>query len=50
MKTILELSRHVVVVAVLGCIVMFAAVTIYGAVAVAQTVLQMARGGDVHPA
>jgi hypothetical protein len=49
MKTILELSRHVVVVAVLGCIVMFAAVTIYGAVAVAQTVLQMVRGGDVHP-
>ena len=45
MKTILELSRHVVVVAVLGCIVMFAAVTIYGAVAVAPTVLQMVRGG-----
>src|SRR5262245_5958013 len=45
MKTILRGSRHVLVVAVLGCIVMFAAVTVYGAVAVASAVLHIARGG-----
>jgi uncharacterized membrane protein YqhA len=45
MKGILRASRHVVVVAVLGCIVMFGAVTLYGAAAVALAVLQMVRGG-----
>jgi len=45
MRALLRISRHVIVVAVLGCIVMFAAVTIFGAVAVVQAIVQMARGG-----
>src|SRR5262245_61986873 len=45
MKAILRGSRHVLVVAVLGCIVMFAAVTIYGALAVANAVLHIVRDG-----
>ena len=45
MKAILRASRHVVVVAVLGCTTMFAAVTIYGAVAVILAILEMVRVG-----
>src|SRR5262245_45626983 len=45
MKAILRGSRHVLVVAVLGCIVMFAAVTLYGALAVASAVLHIVRDG-----
>ena len=45
MKAILRASRHVVVVAVLGCLVMFAAVTIFAALAVASALVEIARGG-----
>jgi uncharacterized membrane protein YqhA len=45
MRAILAASRHVVVVAVLGCLVMFAAVTFYGALAVAQAIVTVSRNG-----
>ena len=45
MRVILQASRHVVVVAVLGCLVMFAVVTIYGAIGVALAVQEMSRNG-----
>ena len=45
MRAILGGSRYVVVVAVLGCLVMFAAVTLYGALAVAQAIVKVSREG-----
>jgi len=45
MKTILRASRHVVVVAVLGCLVMFGLATIVAAIAVANTVAEVLHGG-----
>src|SRR5262249_52598104 len=45
MGALLRVSRHVIVVAVLGCLVMFAAVTIFAAVAVVHAIVQMSRGG-----
>src|SRR6516165_2476175 len=45
MRAILAAGRHVVVVAVLGCLVMFAAVTLYGALAVAQAIVTVSRNG-----
>ena len=45
MRVILHASRHVVVIAILGCLVMFAAVTIYGAIGVALAVREMTRNG-----
>jgi len=45
MKTILRASRHVVVVAVLGCLVMFAGVTLLAAIAVANAIAEVLRGG-----
>jgi uncharacterized membrane protein YqhA len=45
MNGILRASRFFVVVAVLGCLVMFGAVTIVGTVAVVQAVIHTARGG-----
>ena len=45
METILRASRHIVVVAVLGCLVMFAGVTILAAVALANAVAGAFHGG-----
>ena len=45
MKPILRVSRYFVVVAVLGCIVMFGVVTIYAAVAVGSAILKILFGG-----
>ena len=39
MKPILRFSRYVVVVAVIGCLVMFAAVTLYAAVALGSAIV-----------
>lgn len=48
MKPILRISRYGLVVTVVGCIIMFGAVTIYAAVAVAGAILKMSFGG-VNP-
>jgi uncharacterized membrane protein YqhA len=45
MKPILRVSRYLVVVAVVGCIVMFGVVTIYAAVAVGSATLTILFGG-----
>jgi len=45
MKPILRVSRYLLVVTVVGCIVMFGVVTIYAAVAVGSTVLKIGLGG-----
>ena len=45
MKPILRVSRYIVVVAVVGCIVMFGVVTIYAAVAVGSATLKILFGG-----
>ncbi|HEV8255864.1 MAG TPA: YqhA family protein [Casimicrobiaceae bacterium] len=45
MKAILRVSRYLVVVAVVGCIVMFGVVTIYAAVAVGSATLKILFGG-----
>jgi uncharacterized membrane protein YqhA len=45
MKPILRVSRYFVVVAVIGCLVMFGAVTIYAAIAVGSAILHVLRGG-----
>jgi uncharacterized membrane protein YqhA len=45
MKPILRISRYLVVVAVVGCIVMFAVVTIYAAIAVGSAILKILFGG-----
>ena len=45
MKPILRVSRYLVVVAVVGCIVMFGVVTIYAAVAVGSATLKILFGG-----
>jgi uncharacterized membrane protein YqhA len=47
MKPILRISRYLLVVTVVGCIVMFGAVTIYAAVAVGGAVLKMSFGGII---
>ena len=48
MKPILRISRYGLVVTVVGCVIMFGAVTIYAAVAVAGAILKMSFGG-VNP-
>ena len=45
MSALLRVSRHVIVVAVLGCVLMFGAVTVFAGVAVVQAISQMVRGG-----
>ena len=45
MKSILRMSRYFMVVGVIGCLVMFWAVTIYAAFAVGNAVLHLARDG-----
>jgi uncharacterized membrane protein YqhA len=45
MKPILRVSRYFIVVAVIGCLVMFGAVTIYAAIAVGSAILHILRGG-----
>ncbi len=45
MKAILRISRYGLVVTVVGCIIMFAAVTIYAAVAVGGAILKIWLGG-----
>jgi len=45
MKSMLRISRYVVVVGVMGCLVMFWAVMIYAGVAVGSAVLQLLHGG-----
>jgi uncharacterized membrane protein YqhA len=49
MKSILRVSRYFIVVGVIGCLVMFAAVTIYAAFAVGSAVLQLLRSGVGTP-
>src|SRR5580693_3560234 len=46
MKPILRISRYLVVVTVVGCIVMFGGVTIYAALAVGGAILKMLFGGS----
>jgi uncharacterized membrane protein YqhA len=46
MKTILRVSRYLVVVTVVGCIVMFGAVTIYAALAVGAGILKILFGSS----
>jgi uncharacterized membrane protein YqhA len=43
MNLVLRASRYVVVIAVIGCLVMFAAVTVFGALAVVQAIVKVAR-------
>jgi uncharacterized membrane protein YqhA len=45
MKPLLRASRYLLVVTVVGCIVMFAVVTIYAMVAVASTIAKIGLGG-----
>lgn len=45
MKPILRISRYLLVVTVVGCIVMFGVVTIYAALSVGSVVLQIHAGG-----
>lgn len=45
MKAILRISRHFVVLAVVGCLAMFAAVTVYAAVAVGNAIIHFYGAG-----
>jgi uncharacterized membrane protein YqhA len=45
MKSILRISRYFVVLAVVGCLVMFAAVTVYAAIAVGSTIIRFYDAG-----
>jgi uncharacterized membrane protein YqhA len=45
MKAILRASRYVMVIAVAGCLVMFAAVTIFGVLAVLRAIVELSREG-----
>src|SRR5262249_59992325 len=45
MRALLHLSRHIIVISVLGCLVMFGGVTIFGAVAVGQAIVEMTQVG-----
>jgi uncharacterized membrane protein YqhA len=45
MKAILRISRYFVVVAVIGCLVMFGAVTVYAAVAVGNALVRFYSAG-----
>jgi len=45
MKMVLRASRYVVIVAVLSCLVMFATVTLYGALAVVEAIVEVGRDG-----
>jgi uncharacterized membrane protein YqhA len=45
MKTMLRLSRYVVVLAVVGCLVMFAAITVYAAIAVGSAIVRFYNAG-----
>jgi uncharacterized membrane protein YqhA len=45
MKPILRVSRYLLVVTVVGCIVMFGVVTIYAAIAVGGTIVKIGLGG-----
>lgn len=45
MKTVLRMSRYFVVLAVVGCLVLFAAVTVYAAVAVGNAIVHFYGAG-----
>jgi uncharacterized membrane protein YqhA len=45
MKAILRISRYVVVLAVVGCLVMFAAVTVFAAIAVGNAIIHFYDAG-----
>src|SRR5262245_33534157 len=45
MRSILRVSRYFIVLAVIGCLVMFWSVTIYAAFAVGSSMLQLLHGG-----